>query len=219
VARKTKRIDLEEVRRAASGQWRTLVVVLGGISPDILDNRHRPCPKCGGKDRFNTYRDFDETGGMRCNQCHPDGNADGFAAIQWLTGWEFPETLQRVAEEVGLAKPNVNAKTKAKKIDPAKNIVFTKWNHAMADWWCMKKGDKITPKTLLAFGARMGKYRNQWQVLCLPIKDLKGETVGWLMYELNGKKLPRFEGRKIVEWLKVKITYGSQPGKIRMVKK
>ena len=82
-----------------------------------------------------------------------------------------------------------------------------------AAFWCRKK-EPITPAALKAVGARMGRYRKQWPVIAIPINGKDGKPVGWCMYALNGGKLPRFEGQRIVELIKVKNTYGSQPGVI-----
>ncbi len=94
------RWDAAEVKSAANGRWTVILPALTGIDAAVLDEKKHPCPKCGGTDRF---RCLDAaTGALFCNQCFNAKNGDGFAAIQWLTGWTFPEALQAVAESLNL---------------------------------------------------------------------------------------------------------------------
>jgi len=94
------RWDAAEVKSVANGRWTVILPALTGIDAAVLDEKKHPCPKCGGTDRF---RCLDaETGALFCNQCFNTKNGDGFAAIQWLKGYTFPEALQAVAESLNL---------------------------------------------------------------------------------------------------------------------
>jgi AAA domain/Zinc-binding domain of primase-helicase len=97
MAEKISGWNVEVVKQAAEGRWQEIISQVTGISEDCLDGREQPCPKCGGTDRFNAFKDFDETGGMICRQCS-GGCGDGLASIQWLTGCTFPEALANVAK-------------------------------------------------------------------------------------------------------------------------
>lgn len=92
------RLETADVRERARGQWQQILPALTGIDAQLLDGRNHPCPRCGGRDRYRAFDDFDDTGGMMCNQCHRDKNHDGFASIQWLAGVTFGEALLEVAE-------------------------------------------------------------------------------------------------------------------------
>lgn len=82
------------VKRAAQGRWPAIFSRLGITLPP--DNKHAPCPACGGKDRFR-YDDIDGHGTFICNQ---GGNhtlsGDGFALIQHKTGATSSEVLNMV---------------------------------------------------------------------------------------------------------------------------
>ena len=56
------------VMAIAEGQWPRLLGELAGLAPEQLQNRHQPCPACGGTDRYRWDRD-DGPGGWFCNQC------------------------------------------------------------------------------------------------------------------------------------------------------
>ena len=43
---------VDVIKAAATGRWVEILTSLGGVAAKLLDGRHHPCPKCGGKDRF-----------------------------------------------------------------------------------------------------------------------------------------------------------------------
>ena len=99
---KSRNRDVTTLKQMATGRWLEILASLGGISVELLDGRHHPCPKCGGVNRF---RLIDvEVGALFCNQCFAEKNGDGLAAMQWLTGQTFPETVDLLAEYLD-AKP------------------------------------------------------------------------------------------------------------------
>jgi putative DNA primase/helicase len=89
----------------AEGQWPRLLIELAGLAPEQLQNRHQPCPACGGTDRYRWDRD-DGPGGWYCNQCggkdHSGGGGDGMDLLIRLTGWEFGEAARRIEAHLGL---------------------------------------------------------------------------------------------------------------------
>lgn len=97
------RVDAHTLRERLRGSWLPL---LTGLAPSLTPAAHKPgkhvpCPVHGGKDGFRFFNDASETGGGVCNTCgtYPDG----FAILQWIHGWTFPEALDRVAEWIGAA--------------------------------------------------------------------------------------------------------------------
>ncbi len=94
-------LESDDVRQAARGRW---LEILAQLAPELEPQMKRPgrhgrCPVHGGKDGFRLFRDVPETGGGICNTCGP--RPDGFALLQWLKGWSFPETLEAVAGVIG----------------------------------------------------------------------------------------------------------------------
>jgi Zinc-binding domain of primase-helicase len=172
----TNNHDVEEVKSAANGRWKDILPSLTGIDATLLDEKNHPCPKCGGTDRF---RCLDANAGVLfCNQCFNGKNGDGIAAIQWLTGWKFPEALQAVAESLNLpgslnghatngkargaaAKPSSNAK--AKRDDKPKGKPF-----ATAD----------KAKVVCVEGMRKCSYEpgGEWAYL-----NADGKAVAWVL--------------------------------------
>lgn len=202
--------DIELVRQAAASQWPGVFHAIAGVDLSTLDGRHHPCPKCGGTDRFRLIDD--QAGALHCNQCFSSKNGDGFAAIQWLLGCDFKAGLVKVADHLGI-KPEKSSK----KADPKKNLRFLAWNPTVVSLWCLKK-KPIKPEAVQAIGGRVAKYRDQYTVIAIPTwGPNEGEDpIGWTLYRADGGELPKWvAGSKKPQWVKVKLTAGSQPGVIR----
>jgi hypothetical protein len=208
------RYDLDLVKAAARGRWSDIIQRLGSVSGDLLDGRHHGCPKnCGsdggGKDRFRALDDFDDTGAVLCNQCFSHKNGDGFAALMWLTGEDFGRVIERVAKFVG-----VKAEKARKELGPADLLEWLPWNRIGASIWCDKK-PPIQVEALERLGARCAKYRREHLVITIPVWGPQldeVEPVGWILYHRNGKLLPKLGKGKEIEWKKVLLAPGSQPG-------
>ncbi len=217
--------DLSQVKQYAAGQWPRILADIGGIDPDFLDGQHHPCPKCGGTDRFRLLTG-DDKGAAICNQCFNTGNGDGFAVLQWITGQKFFEVLTRVAEYLGVQPTATTSSSKhspKESSNPAEHLEFHDWNELSAAYWCLTK-QPITPAAIQSIGGRLATYRKQYQVIALPVwrvvQNASGpqqETCGWIIYNATGGTLPKFSkhlttGEITTEWLKIKLTAGSQPG-------
>ena len=93
--------DVAHLKQLARGRWPEVLSELGGVDAELFDGKHHPCPKCGGKDRFR-FIDKDD-GILFCNRCFSSDNGDGLAALMWLNGWNFTETLDKLAEWLGVS--------------------------------------------------------------------------------------------------------------------
>lgn len=218
--------DLDTVKAAARGQWTRIIPAVCGLRASILVRKEGPCPKCGGTERFCVYKDFDETGGARCNQCPnlQGKKCDGFSVVQWARKCDFTEAIRLVAEFLGVKPKETKSKPRsgtANENDPAKDLEFVEWNDALAALWCLKK-QPIKPTALHAAGAKMAKYKKQWKVIALPIIGEGGKVVGWSVMNITGGTLPIFKkgSREVQEWTpKPKTLFGSKPGVIGKVSK
>jgi putative DNA primase/helicase len=85
---------------AARGRWREILPALG-VSADVLNGKHQPCPMCGGVDRFR-FHDERGDGDFFCSQC---GSGKGIKFLQALHGWDF----RRTADEVDRVISNLPA--------------------------------------------------------------------------------------------------------------
>jgi len=78
----------------ARGHW-PAILEHAGISPDVLDGRHHPCPACGGKDRFRYIRD--EEGDYFCG----DNRGDGISLLEHLKGVDFRGAAELIEQVIG----------------------------------------------------------------------------------------------------------------------
>lgn len=95
-------IDLQEriaeAKRRAHGGWPRILERLG-VASEVLSRRNQPCPKCGGRDRFQFTDKFGD-GNYFCRGCGP---GDGFELLELCLDWKFIEALQAVEGVVGRA--------------------------------------------------------------------------------------------------------------------
>ncbi len=138
------RIDVNELRVAAAGQW---LQILGQLLPEISEAingftpRRRPgafCPVHGGKsgEAFSLLRDAPETGGGVCNTC--GCKRDGFELLMWAKGWSFRQTLEEVAKVVGSQEPAVDGHRQQQQRQQATDEELAedeKTRKKMQSWW------------------------------------------------------------------------------------
>lgn len=213
---KKPRIDVDRVRDAAAGRWLEILSAVGGISRELLDGRHHPCPLCRGTDRFRLV-DRD-AGAVLCNKCFTSRNGDGFAAISWVKGTDFLSAARAVADYLGVDDSGGSSySSKRENADPAAHLEWRPWNDAIIALWCRHK-PPVTPEGVRAAGGRLARYRNQYIVVAFPVwgQNLDStDPVGWSIINTTGGPLPRLSQDGQVDWIKKpKLTYGSSPGLI-----
>lgn len=92
----------DKVKQSALGRWPFILQALG-MDAALLDGKHRPCPGCGGKDRFQmTVRGVGAEWGRFSCRGHEHGGGDGFALVQHVLDCSFPEAVRYVAGILGL---------------------------------------------------------------------------------------------------------------------
>ena len=210
--------DINKLKEAANRYgWDNLISRITGFNPaSYAGKSHHPCPKCGGKDRFRYFTDG--SGRAFCNQCFNDKNSDGIATIKWLMGWSYAQTLDAIAEVLGIGQ--------GKKKDPEKNLKFLEWKkHILLPWARMRlekfqgQADDDSIANLVeaanSLGAKLAIYRKRYQVIAFPIRKANGldQVVGWLIESTDSNKLPIFgKQKKPIDWQKRKIVSGSGRG-------
>lgn len=92
-------INRDTIDRARH-RWREILPQLG-IDTRFLQNKHGPCPHCGGKDRFR-FDDRDGSGSYFCNQCGP---GTGLLLIRKVRGWDHRTACDEVDKIIGSGTP------------------------------------------------------------------------------------------------------------------
>ena len=88
------------VRDVAAGKWRGILEALG-FDKAMLDGKHRPCPACGGKDRWR-FDDKEGHGTSYCSQC---GATDGVGLVMKVKGIDFRTAAMEVEKAAGFIRP------------------------------------------------------------------------------------------------------------------
>lgn len=124
----TFRTRIERVKRTAAGQW-LRILTDAGISHEQLEKPNRPCPLCGGRDRF-TFFKKEDGGGWFCRGC---GHGDGISLLQQWRHEGFLQTLEYLERTLGLP-PIADEKTETPKFKPAPNPEIERRKKLEAFW-------------------------------------------------------------------------------------
>ena len=100
---------MSDTAKNAVGRWLGILTNFG-IEPRYLQNRHGPCPLCGGTDRFR-FDDKDGSGSFFCTHC---GAGDGLKLLMYWKGWDF----KTAAREVDLIIGTIEVKQWRKAVSP-----------------------------------------------------------------------------------------------------
>jgi putative DNA primase/helicase len=87
---------MQPLTERARGRWHGILTELG-VSPEMLANRHGPCPLCGGTDRFR-FDNRDGRGTWICNHC---GAGDGPELVKRMANVDFKGAAKMVEGIVG----------------------------------------------------------------------------------------------------------------------
>lgn len=93
-------MDIALTKNRARGHWRSVLLSIG-IDGKYLDGGHRPCPFCGGKDRFR-FTDHNQDGMFWCNSC---GTGDGIKLVEKFLKLSTIDAVQRIAALLGERPP------------------------------------------------------------------------------------------------------------------
>lgn len=108
----------ERTTLAAKGKWRGILMTLG-VPEKALQDRHGPCPLCGGKDRFR-FDNKDQRGTYICTQC---GAGDGMKLAVEYTGRPFKDVAAQIDEMLGNIKPDSGHVKREMTDDQRRNIL------------------------------------------------------------------------------------------------
>lgn len=144
--------DAQQIKQAACGRWPEILFAVAGIDLGLLDGKHHPCPKCGGKDRFRMIDQ--EAGAVLCNQCFGERNGDGIAAIQWARKCDFRTAVQLLAKHLGL-----DGSTDNSGYSSGKSQIVATYDYRGEDGRLLKQVCRLEPK---GFRQRAPKKDGEW---------------------------------------------------------
>ena len=117
---------VSELKSRLQGRWAPCLRECG-VSDAVLSGRNGPCPKCGGKDRFQ-YTDKFGSGNFHCRGC---GSGDGFQLLQNAAGLTFIEALKALERSAGATCSAPSEMSKAVSSERMKQLMKTIWDEAL----------------------------------------------------------------------------------------
>lgn len=187
-----------KTQQAAIGKWRGVLRQLG-MDERFLQNRHGPCPMCGGKDRYR-FDDKDGKGTYFCSGCGP---GDGMKLAMGWTGLTFKDTAERVDSMVG----NIQAKIEPRPQDGGRiawvtrNMVPAKESQAVISYLrgrglpCSSGIFAVERMMYFEDGSPVGNF----PAMVVPFRSASGDLITYhVTYINNGKKAPVSAPKKVL---------------------
>lgn len=172
-----------EIVAASRNHWPQILTGLGIAVPE--NNKHGPCPICGGKDRFR-FDDKQGRGTWICNQCrHGDGldlvarvNAcDLLSAARLVSGLALGRSTSPVREKTPLRPISERAQKLLSAAREGKSPYLTGKGH-------LNNAKMLTVQSPLTVGgATFGHH-----AIILPVQNVTGELVGAQLINAGGEK-------------------------------
>lgn len=134
---------------AAKGKWRGVLLELG-MPSQFLNNKHGPCPMCGGKDRFRWDNKMG-SGSFICSNC---GAGDGMQLAKLFTGEGFKELANKIDGIVNNIKYDPKSTVSTGVSDENRRVMLRQVYSSSVQ---MQKGD-LADKYLVSRGIHENVY-------------------------------------------------------------
>lgn len=96
-----------DLKRIASGRWLEILQAARMPAVALVGKRGRPCPKCGGTDRYSPMIDLAQRGAVLCRTCFnattEPRSGDGIATLRWWLGVDSRDAIRWLACYLGLS--------------------------------------------------------------------------------------------------------------------
>lgn len=202
---KKQKVDIRELKSRAKGRWLEIFLALAPELREAIERpgKHVPCPVHGGKDGFRFFDDAAQTGGGICNTCGP--KPDGFAVLQWVNDWDFPQAARAVSDWLDknageVLVPSCVAKGTWGEVDPkAKDILDRIARELVRDTgrleeYLQSRGLSGKVPEVIRFHPelefREGKERRGYfPAMVIPLQRLDGQIVAYLRVYLHPEGL------------------------------
>lgn len=98
---------MQDINESAKGHWPSILGALAGLTGKQLEDKHGPCPLCGGTDRYR-FDDKDGNGSWFCNKCggktQSGGAGSGMDMLMRKNNWDFKRAASKVERHLGISK-------------------------------------------------------------------------------------------------------------------
>ena len=192
---------ITRAKEAAKGSERGILISVAGAQQDWLDGKGRPCPKCGGNDRF-SYEE--KNASFLCRKCFSSGsNPDVVGSVAWMLDIEQTEAAKKILAHLGIDPSDAPAKKSRIKYTFKAIKLQDNYSSQLGQMWCASN-PPIVDSAIGDSGAKFGKWFNN-DVLAFPVHGPK-------------RKRSEFgsENQEVVAYTMYTTMQGSQYCKIRI---
>lgn len=181
-------MEIRELLALAQGRWREILIDAGMPADSLVDRHDRPCPRCGGRDRF-VALDVDKSGLVHCRRCfsrHTNPKArDGLNTLCWWLGCRPSEAIDWLKKWLGVVDgepipkliPMAIEPKPEPAIDPRLAEDADRWFASMKPQWRFKAavwlGLPVEPLERLRVG-----WAEEYRATTWPMRDPDGVVVG-----------------------------------------
>ncbi|MDZ4851261.1 MAG: primase-helicase zinc-binding domain-containing protein [Pirellulaceae bacterium] len=183
---------MSDLKTMAHGRW-VEILRAAGVPEDALNGRGgRPCPRCGGRDRYSPMPDVAERGAVLCRSCHHAGTdpraGDGVAALRWWLGVDAAGALRWLSSYLGVIDDDATLVMRrpierrlsipSQSIVPERFELLSKvWRQNMRPEYLRRAADLLAlptePLTRLGVGWSIEHKATTW-----PMRDDVGGVIG-----------------------------------------
>ncbi|RKS84671.1 plasmid and phage DNA primase [Orbus hercynius] len=167
---------IDSVINQAVGKWDS---IYQSLNIDVFPkNKHKPCPVCGGRDRFR-YDDRNSKGDFICNQC---GSGDGINLIERIYHCNAKEAINKVAECLNVSS-NHNKTTEKTAVNNIQDNPVCKKVEYLLSIAVMGQSEYLTRK-----GITFNLPLLDGGKIIAPLLNIHNEYTGAQFIEPNGNK-------------------------------
>lgn len=183
-------IELREILSLARGRWREILTDAGIPAEVLSDRRGRPCPKCGGCDRFAAFEDVAERGVVFCRRCFNRGTnpkpGDGLATLRWWLGVSVGDAVHWLKLWLGIVdgqpiprviEPRPIKPKPERSVDPQMPEDADRWFAAMPAQWRSRAAELLGLPAEPLERLRVG-WAEEYRATTWPMRDPDGRVVG-----------------------------------------
>lgn len=180
---------IQEILAIASGRWVDVLSSVGIPRECLTGRRGRPCPRCGGRDRFAPMPDFERRGAVLCRHCHHGSteprSGDGLATLRWWLGCSTPEALRWLRRFLGInqkwdiRRPSVERRLSLPDVSCGIDWseIVSGFTREMRPRWLDRVAELLglPSEPLMRLGVG---WSSEHQATTWPMRDDRGEVIG-----------------------------------------
>lgn len=153
----------------SKGKWKSLLIEILELEPEILDGKHHPCPVCGGIDRFR-FDDLEGRGTYFCPGCGAGAGLSLICKVRGITpgaAWKLVKAALPDATETE-TKPKEDYRPFIKRV-LAKAVTIEPGDSVYQ--YLTSRGIFEPPETILRSPTIFPKETDPWMMVCRVVKD------------------------------------------------